>query len=123
MYYRMFHSCTSLVKPPRISSTYFRAEQCCYRMFYGCTSMSSVPVLRPVGHVGAQGMRQMIGTGSGSAATAIRFSTTQHGEYQYAWSLPVLESGSDGSQAFDAMLNGTTAVRGVTYYFTEPPVE
>lgn len=116
MYYMMFRWCTSLAKPPRILATHFVTEDACYRMFDGCSSLTSVPVLAPVGRVGVASMKQMFRN------TGIQFSTTQGGAYQYEWSLPLLESGSDGSEAFDGMLNGTTAVRGVKYYFTVPPV-
>lgn len=122
-YDEMFRQCSSLRRPPRITAEYFREDSACYRMFRGCTSMRTVPVLHPVGPVGPYAMYQMFGNGTSTSGSGIRYSTEKGGDYQYEWSLPELESGSDGDSALTGMLNGTTAVRGQKYYFTEPPVE
>jgi len=122
-YEEMFRQCSSMRRPPRITAEDFSEDSACYRMFRGCTSMKTVSVLHPVGPVGPYAMYQMFGNGSSASGTGIRYSTEKGGDYQYEWSLPELGSGSDGDNALTGMLNGTAAVRGQKYYFTEPPVE
>ena len=120
-YQRMFQGCTSLTQVPKLPATTL-VYQCYQRMFQGCTSLTQVPEL-PATTLASYCYAYMF-----QDCTSLKFSTTQTGEYQYAYRMPTTGTGTTATGAFTDMFKntgGTFTSRptiNTTYYTTNQPV-
>ena len=113
-YQQMFQLCSSLISPPIISATY-AADTSMSAMFDNCSSLEDLPKLYLSTFVGSYCCRNMF-----SACSKIKISTTQTGEYQNAYLLPIGQTtGSNPYQYIFDSTGGTytgDGTAGTTYY-------
>lgn len=120
-YATMFQGCTSLVSAPALPATTI-ANYCYYGMFNGCTSLTSVPAL-PATTLMDHCYEQMF-----FKCSSLKISTTQTGEYQYAYRIPTEGTGTTAVGVLDSMFartggtfTGTPSIN-TTYYTDHEPV-
>ena len=99
-YNTMFNGCTSLTTAPELPATTL-AMLCYAYMFQGCTSLTTAPSL-PATTLAAFCYNNMF-----SGCTKIKLSTTQTGEYQTAYRIPKSGTGTNATNALDAMFANT----------------
>ena len=99
-YNTMFNGCTSLTTAPALPATTL-AMLCYAYMFQGCTSLTTAPSL-PATTLAAFCYNNMF-----SGCTKIKLSTTQTGEYQTAYRIPKSGTGTNATNALDAMFANT----------------
>ena len=114
-YQGMFYNCTSLTAAPTLPATTL-ANFCYYNMFYGCTSLTTVPSL-PAIKLADFCYATML-----NGCTKIKLSTTKTGNYQTAYRVPTVGTGTTNATALYNMFNNTggtfksTPVINTTYY-------
>ena len=116
-YASMFKGCTNLTTPPRLDIiTSANSSNCLDHMFQNCTSLNKLPKLFITAFwwASCNGMFQ--------GCTNIKLSTTQTGEYQTAYRIPISWTCTTSSNSFLNMFNGTgwtftwTPSLNTTYY-------
>lgn len=117
----LFAGCTNLVTPPQLPTVSLQAD--CYReMFQGCTSLTTLPELSATTLAGNCYWQMFNG------CTSLKLSTTQTGEYQYAYRIPTTGTGTDATNALKNMFSNTggtftgTPTINTTYYTTNQPI-
>lgn len=86
-YYYMFSNCTSLTMAPELPVTSL-TSYCCGYMFRGCTSLTTVPELP------ATSLYDYCYYGMFRDCSLIKLSTTQTGEYQTVYRIPISGTGT-----------------------------
>ena len=99
-YNTMFYGCTSLTTVPDLPATTL-ALLCYAYMFQGCTELTTVPDL-PATTLAAYCYNNMF-----SGCAKIKLSTTQTGEYQTEYRIPKSGTGTNATNALDAMFANT----------------
>lgn len=102
VYYQMFYGCRAMTRVPSIKATTIPDTFVCYCMFRECTNLEQIPALYP-NYLRGSSYGQMF-----EGCSKIKMSTTQTGEYQYAWRLPPTGTGSwNNSNATNNMFVST----------------
>jgi len=99
-YNGMFYGCTSLISAPALPATTL-AYMCYTYMFRGCVSLIGIPALF------ATTLTPYCYSGMFYDCTKIRLSTTQTGEYQTPYRIPITGTGTIASGAVSMMFRGT----------------
>ncbi len=120
-YANMFEGCTSLTTPPALPAKTL-AERCYDDMFLNCTKLTTVPAL-PATTLADWCYYYMF-----NGCKSLKMSTTQTGEYKYAYRIPMTGSGTTAAEPFIGMFHNTGGVQfdpkiNTTYYTTNPPVQ
>lgn len=117
----MFYNCTWLITAPALRGT--TLSRYCYQyMFDGCISLTKIPAL-PATTL-ADGCYQGMFLG----CTSLMLSTSNTGDYQYAFRIPTSGTGTSGTSSLSSMFGNTggtftgTPTINTTYYTTNPPV-
>lgn len=120
-YYNMFRNCRSLTTPPKLPATTL-AYRCYESMFMSCTSLTTVPKLS-VTTLAENCYKSMF-----DECFALKLSTTQTGEYQYAYRIPTSGTGTTATDALTDMFTYTggtfkgTPTINTTYYTDHEPI-
>ena len=116
-YDHMFYGCTSLTTAPELPATTL-ASSCYGYMFRGCTSLTTAPEL-PATTLAENCYRFMF-----FDCVKIKLSTTQTGEYQTPYRIPISGAGTTATDALENMFYGTggtftgTPEINTTYYLS-----
>ena len=114
-YTSMFYGCTNLATAPELSATTL-AYNCYKNMFYGCTNLATAPELPAII------LANNCYTGMFSDCTKIKLSSTQTGNYQTAYRIPMSGTGKQGTSSLSDMFGSTggtfkgTPTINTTYY-------
>ena len=114
-YSGMFYNCTSLTAAPTLPATTL-ANFCYYIMFYGCASLTTVPSLPAIK------LADFCYATMFYNCTKIKLSTTKTGNYQTAYRVPTVGTGTTNATALYNMFNNTggtfksTPTINTTYY-------
>ena len=99
-YQFMFDGCVSLTIAPELPATTL-AEGCYQIMFHGCTSLTTAPELP------ATTLTDYCYSAMFYGCTKIKLSTTQTGEYQTAYRIPISGTGTTATRALSDMFSST----------------
>lgn len=116
-YRYMFQGCTALTQAPALPATKLKT-QCYTSMFRGCTGLVQVPALP------ATTLANSCYTSMFRGCTALKFSSTQTGEYTVAYRIPITGTGTAATNALNGMFTGTggtftgTPEINTTYYLS-----
>ena len=99
-YRYMFYNCTNLTTAPELPATTM-AVRCYSYMFSGCANLTTVPKL-PATTLADYCYQYMFG-----GCTNIKFSTTQTGEYQTEYRIPMTGTGTTATNALTNMFSAT----------------
>lgn len=114
-YYAMFYACTSLTTAPELPAITL-AYSCYSMMFYQCTNLTALPAL-PATTLVEKCYRSMF-----EYASKIKLSTTQTGNYQTPYRIPISGIGTTAYDVLSYMFSGTggtfagTPAINTTYY-------
>lgn len=120
-YNSMFEGCTSLTTAPKLPATTLNFG-CYFAMFANCEALTEAPEL-PATTLDTLCYCRMF-----KGCTSLKLSTTQTGEYQYAYRIPTSGTGTTAEGALDDMFSNTggtftgTPAINTTYYIDHEPI-